>query len=91
MFEEASYETLECPLEPGDRHVLYTDGIVEAASPAAELYGEDRFMRFIENNQALNAEQFADVFLADVTQWGQSAGQGQQDDITLLLFDFKRF
>jgi serine phosphatase RsbU (regulator of sigma subunit) len=91
MFEEASYETLECPLEPGDRHVLYTDGIVEAASPAAELYGEDRFMRFIENNQALNAEQFADLFLDDVTQWSQSAGEGQQDDITLLLFDFKRF
>lgn len=91
MFEAASYETLECPLEPGDRHVLYTDGIVEAASPAAELYGEDRFMRFIENNQALNAEQFADLFLDDVTQWSQSAGEGQQDDITLLLFDFKRF
>lgn len=91
MFEAASYETLECPLEPGDRHVLYTDGIVEAASPTAELYGEDRFVQFIENNQALNAEQFADLLLDDVAHWSQSAGQGQQDDITLLLFDFKRF
>jgi|GraSoiStandDraft_43_1057313.scaffolds.fasta_scaffold08353_3 serine phosphatase RsbU (regulator of sigma subunit) len=91
MFENATYETLQCPLRAGDRYVLYTDGIVEAASPAAELYGEDRFMRFIDDNQALGAEQFADALLDEVSQWGQPACQGQQDDITLLLFDFKRF
>ncbi len=91
MFDEATYDALEYPLEPGDRHVLYTDGIPEAASPAGELYGEDRLIQFMENNHALNAEQFADAFLDDIAKWsGQSAGQGQQDDITLLLFDFKR-
>jgi len=91
MFDVATYQTLELPLEPGDRHVLYTDGILEAASTAGELYGEDRFMRFMENNHALNAEQFADDFLGEIAKWtDQSAGQGQQDDITLLLFDFKR-
>jgi serine phosphatase RsbU (regulator of sigma subunit) len=91
MFYEATYEALERPLEPGDRHVLYTDGILEAAGPDEELYGEDRLMRFMENNHALNAEQFADAFLDEIAKWsGQSAGQSQQDDITLLLFDFKR-
>jgi serine phosphatase RsbU (regulator of sigma subunit) len=70
--------------------VLYTDGILEAASPDAEFYGEDRLMRFMENNRALNAEQFADAFLGDIANWSaQLAGQSQQDDITLLLFDFK--
>src|SRR6266576_6121433 len=34
MFNEATYEALELILEPGDRHVLYTDGVVEAANPA---------------------------------------------------------
>jgi len=91
MIDEAAYETLELPLEPGDRHVLYTDGIPEAANPEKELYGTDRFMRFMENYHALNAEQFADTFLSEIANWtGQPADQGQQDDITLLLFDFKR-
>jgi serine phosphatase RsbU (regulator of sigma subunit) len=91
MFYEATYKALERPLEPGERHVLYTDGILEAGSPTAELYGEDRFMHFMDNNHTLNAEQFADAFLEDIAKWsGQPAGQGQQDDITLLLFDFKR-
>jgi serine phosphatase RsbU (regulator of sigma subunit) len=92
MFYEATYKALERPLEPGERHVLYTDGILEAASPAAELYGEERFMQFMENNHALKAEEFADAFLDEIAKWsGQSVGQSQQDDITLLLFDFKTF
>jgi serine phosphatase RsbU (regulator of sigma subunit) len=92
MFYEATYKALERPLEPGERHVLYTDGILEAANPAEELYGEDRFMQFMENNHALKAEEFADAFLDEIAKWsGQSVGQSQQDDITLLLFDFKTF
>jgi phosphoserine phosphatase RsbU/P len=91
MFEEATYEVLELALEPGDRHILYTDGILEAANPAEELYGADRFMRFMEANKSLAADPFADAFLAEIANWtGPSADQGQQDDITLLLFDFKR-
>ena len=90
MFADAAYTALELPLEPGDRHVLYTDGIPEAANPAQEMYGADRFMRFLESNHSLTADQFVDGFLGEIARWtGQSADRGQQDDITLLVFDFK--
>jgi len=91
VFDEAAYETLELPLEPGDRYVLYTDGIPEAANTAKEFYGIDRFAQFIEKHDTLGAEQFADASLTEIANWtGQSTGQGQNDDVTLLLFDFKR-
>jgi serine phosphatase RsbU (regulator of sigma subunit) len=91
MLEEAVYTALELTLEPGDRHILYTDGILEAANPAQEMYGVDRFIEFMNVNKSLPADQFADTFLAEITNWTrQSADHGQQDDITLLLFDFKR-
>jgi serine phosphatase RsbU (regulator of sigma subunit) len=91
VLEESTYQARELTLEPGDRHVLYTDGIPEAANFAEELYGADRFMRFVENNHSLGADEFADAFLAEIARWtGKSANLGQQDDITLLLFDFKR-
>jgi serine phosphatase RsbU (regulator of sigma subunit) len=91
LFDEVTYEALERPLEPGDRYVLYTDGVLEAANPAAEFYGADRFMRFMENNHTLRAEQFANAFLSEIAKWsGRPDGLGQQDDITLVLFDFKR-
>ena len=91
MFEEAIYEALEFPLEFGDRYVLYTDGVPEAANPSEEEFGVDRFMRFIENHKHLGADQFVQTFLAELSRWsGQTAEQGQQDDITLLVVDFKR-
>ena len=91
MFEEAIYEALEFPLELGDRYVLYTDGVPEAENPSEEQFGVDRFMRFIENHKHLGADQFVQTFLAELSRWsGQTAEQGQQDDITLLVVDFKR-
>jgi len=89
ILEDSTYESIEIPLKPGDRHVLYTDGILEAANPAAEMYGPERFMRFLENNHELNAGQFADSLLTEIARWtGQPSEQGQQDDLTLVLFDF---
>ena len=90
MVEEAGYEALELTLEPRDRYVLYTDGVVEAANPARELYGTDQFMQFIDSNRALDTGPFADASLAEIAKWtGQSADQSQQDDITLLVIDYK--
>ena len=89
MFEEARYEALEFPLEPGDRYVLYTDGVLEAANSAQEQFGADRFMRFIESHKHLGADQFSRTFLTELSRWSnQTSEQGQQDDITLLVIDF---
>jgi phosphoserine phosphatase RsbU/P len=91
MVEEATYDTLEFPLELGDRYVLYTDGVLEATNSAREEFGADRFMRFIENHKHLVADQFSEKFLTELSRWSnQTAEQGQQDDITLLVIDFKR-
>jgi phosphoserine phosphatase RsbU/P len=90
MFEKATYEALEFPLEPGDRYVLYTDGILEAANSGQEEFGADRFMRFIEDHKHLGANQFSRTFLTELSRWSnQTAEQWQQDDITLLVIDFK--
>jgi serine phosphatase RsbU (regulator of sigma subunit) len=34
-------------LEPGDRVLLYTDGVVEARGARRELFGLDRFAEFV--------------------------------------------
>jgi sigma-B regulation protein RsbU (phosphoserine phosphatase) len=90
IIEDASYEALEFPLEPGDRYVLYTDGILEAANSAQEQFGADRVMSFIKNHNHLEAEPFSQTLLNDLAGWSnQTVDQGQQDDITLLVIDYK--
>ena len=39
MFPEAAYSSLEIPLRPGDRYVLYTDGQPESRNAAGEEFG----------------------------------------------------
>ncbi|MFD2090789.1 PP2C family protein-serine/threonine phosphatase [Blastococcus deserti] len=45
---------VEChlQLQPGDRVLLYTDGIVEARSPAGEFFGEERLADFVVRAEA---------------------------------------
>jgi phosphoserine phosphatase RsbU/P len=90
IIEEARYEALQFLLEPGDRYVLCTDGILEAANSAQEQFGADRLMSFIKNHNHLEAESFSQSLLNDLAGWSnQTVEQGQQDDITLLVIDYK--
>jgi serine phosphatase RsbU (regulator of sigma subunit) len=90
LFADATYLEIEVPMVPGDRVVLYTDGILEASNPSQEMYGRDRFKRFLETNSSCGAGEFSDGLLDELAHWSsQSSGQGQTDDITLLAVDFK--
>ena len=89
LIDEAKYSALEIPLETGDRHVLYTDGIPEAANAGQVEYGFDRFMQYIEAHHSVPANQFADNFCAELAAYSNQSTCGQQDDITLLVVDCK--
>jgi sigma-B regulation protein RsbU (phosphoserine phosphatase) len=90
MVEEAEYASLQVPIAPGDRGVLYTDGIPEAKSSEEEEFGTERFRKFMEANEGLPVDGFADALIDELFRWsGQPRGQGQQDDITVLTFDMR--
>jgi phosphoserine phosphatase RsbU/P len=89
QFEEATYDSLQVPIEPGDRVILYTDGILETSSPTQEEFGTARFMQFMEKSNRLKAGPFADELLLELARWlEQPPGEGHKDDISLLIVDF---
>ncbi|MFZ3334174.1 MAG: SpoIIE family protein phosphatase [Candidatus Acidiferrales bacterium] len=86
----APYSVVEVRVEPGDKAVLYTDGILETRSPSNEEFGPDLFKLFLESNHNLKADNFADLMLDELTGWSNNRkGDGQEDDITLLVIDFQ--
>jgi phosphoserine phosphatase RsbU/P len=87
---DETYSAVQVTVEPGDKALLYTDGILETSDPSQEMLGVDRFRRFLETNHDLGADQLADSLLDELSRWsGHPRGEGQQDDITLLAIDFK--
>ena len=56
-------EEAEVPLEPGDVFLFFTDGLSEAMNAGAELFGETRLRRILEQGEALESEQMKERIL----------------------------
>jgi len=92
LFPEETYSVAEVPVEPGDKAVLYTDGILEARSPSDQEFGMDLLKGFLESNHNLTAGEFADSLLDELSGWSEhSKEHGREDDITVVAMDFQSF
>jgi sigma-B regulation protein RsbU (phosphoserine phosphatase) len=79
----AAYPEVTVPLEPGDRVLLFTDGIPEALSPGGEMFGEERLREVLASHISEPAERTAEALVARVAAWtGRSAFD---DDLTLVV------
>jgi len=90
MFPEAVYSSVEIRVGPGDRCLLYTDGTLEAKNASREEFGKSRCKQFLETQRDIPAARFADTLLDSVAGFsGYNSARAQEDDITLLVVDFK--
>ena len=81
------YRQGELDFAPGDRMLIYTDGVTEAADVHDELYGEERFEKRIHAllvEGAASMEAIIEGLAADVDAFAGDAPQA--DDITILGF-----
>ncbi len=82
---EKPYQNFSEKLQPNDRIVFFTDGILETRNSSGELFGEERFRDLIRSSLHLNAAQFLEsVFRATHDFAG---GAGLTDDATLVVVD----
>jgi phosphoserine phosphatase RsbU/P len=90
-FPEAAYSSVEIRVGPGDRCLLYTDGVFEAKNAAQEEFGKSRCKEFLETQRDMPAARFADTLLESIAGFsGHNSARAQEDDITLLVLDFQK-
>jgi phosphoserine phosphatase RsbU/P len=78
-FPHATYTNVSASFESGDRLLLYTDGIVEAAASDGEPFGRERLTKFLLETQDFEPAEFIQQLFAKI-----SSGI-QEDDLTVVL------
>ncbi|MEJ2285795.1 MAG: response regulator [Desulfobacterales bacterium] len=79
---EIEIPVTETRLEPGDRFLVYTDGLTERFDPQGTSYGEERLLKQLATDSTNDPQGVIKVIMADVEQF---AGELPADDDQALL------
>jgi sigma-B regulation protein RsbU (phosphoserine phosphatase) len=82
--DHAVYTEKALALEPGDRLLLYTDGLIEARNAEGELFGEEALIALLRDTGGKTPDEAADRMIASAQQWARL----QDDDLTVLVCDY---
>ena len=86
LFENATYDEDTVTLARGDWLIVFSDGVSEAMSLTAEEYEEERIVKLVEKNLALEPRKLLEALFADVRQF--TRGAPQSDDITAMVLRY---
>lgn len=88
IMARAQYTSTERHFEPGDRFLMYTDGLMEAANEAEEFFGEDRVRETLAESSSVALEDCARNLLNRLRRFaGHDRGRSQDDDLTVIVLD----
>ncbi|WP_139556881.1 PP2C family protein-serine/threonine phosphatase [Methylotetracoccus oryzae] len=85
FFPDLPYDEIQLQMTPGDRLVLYSDGIVECCNAEGEAYGVERLERLLLTHAGRSLEQLIPAVRAELLAWRGVAEF--DDDISLLVLE----
>lgn len=85
-FDDPGVAEAVVQLEPRDRLVLYTDGLLEAKSPQGGMFGEQRLAETIMSLSSLDCGALGEELIGQVE--GFTAGK-LDDDLTVLVIEYQ--
>lgn len=81
---DATFDQGAVSLSPGDRVILYTDGVTEAGDPETSHFDDRALRELVFDNRALDEQQIVALIMRKVDSLNSEAEQ--LDDVTLLAF-----
>ena len=83
FLEHSLYETGETVLQPGERLVLFTDGVTEAADPGDQQWGEERLIELLGSAPGSPCAETVARIVEEVRRF--EGTRGASDDVTLIV------
>jgi sigma-B regulation protein RsbU (phosphoserine phosphatase) len=89
LVPDAVYETVTFELRPGDRLLIYSDGITECFNAEHEQFGEQRLGACLSQSRTAPLRDSLDQIKQTLTAWHhpKQDGKGFSDDISLLAIE----
>jgi serine phosphatase RsbU (regulator of sigma subunit)/pSer/pThr/pTyr-binding forkhead associated (FHA) protein len=87
LMEAVEFGVVEEHLAPGDKVIIYTDGVTEAQNAAGEFFGKKRLREIVTARAGDHCQAVHDAIQAAVTEFTE--GAPQSDDITLVVLEFQ--
>jgi sigma-B regulation protein RsbU (phosphoserine phosphatase) len=82
VFPHQAFAAENVSLAPGDRLLLFTDGVTEAYDAEGEEFGEARLLQLMEENSGLSAPAMQGLILGAAAEFSRGHWH---DDATLLV------
>ncbi len=86
MIEDAQFEVSELQLDPGDKLVIYSDGLTEAEDADGKFFDSTRLREVLRTCAPLDAAAVHSTVLAAADRFTE--GGSVRDDITLLVIEY---
>lgn len=83
------YRENRLKLRPGDKLLLYTDGVTEAQSPDESFFGDEKLLQVAGETKNKNQCETVEVLREEVNKF-ENGGE-RHDDETLLVLSFKDY
>lgn len=85
ILDDVDFKNEVLYLEPGDRVLLYTDGITEATDTRGQMFGPDRLLEALQENRHIDLETTLAALMGRVERF--SSRTSLRDDLTVLAFE----
>ncbi len=85
ILDDTEYRNEVLFLEPGDRVLLYTDGITEAVNLHGEMFGLDRLLESLQDHRQNDLQTSLNALLGRIERF--SSRTPLRDDLTVLGFE----
>jgi len=83
LLKDESYKLNSSEVKEGDFFIIFSDGVTEAMNNSGNLYGKERFYRFISTRRHLSSQELGENILSEVE--GFMNFSNPSDDLSLII------